>query len=119
MSRLPLRSGACGLLALLAALLACNVPGLVPELRSAPLTPTALPPAQVTATPLTAPTPPPEPAVDTGWAQIEPGLEFCQLDIPYPSGGIPASLVRIDPNYYLFRVHYDPTSPLSSTVASS
>ena len=112
MSRLPLHPGACGLLALLAALLACNVPGLVPELRSAPLTPTAPPPAQATATPLAAPSPSPELFVDTGWAQIEPGLEFRQLDIPYSFGGIPATLVRIDPHYYLFRVHYDPTNPL-------
>ncbi len=106
----PLR---LALLALIGALLACNAPGFAPERTVTPLPPTATLPPE---TPVPA-SPTPAPTADTGWELLEPGLELRQLDIPLSAATrLPATLVRVDPALFTFRVHYDPANP--STVSA-
>ena len=108
------------LLALLA--LACNLPLSVtatPGPSLPPVTPlTHLP---VTVTPLPGPTPTVEPTPSPGaptsapesdeWVTVGEGLERRTAHMEALAAEAPTSveLVRIDPAYFVFRVHYEPT----------
>lgn len=110
-SRWAQRATLCGVvLMLIAAMLACNAPGLnlsLPTATPIPLpTPTATPSSQqtATATPTTLP-------LGAEWRTVVPGIELRAEQIPAEAfGEVEALIVRIDPTQYAMRVHYSQTN---------
>lgn len=94
------------LLALIAAALACNTPGLAPPPPTA--TPTPLPTPTAIPAPLPAATAAPTmPPLGQSWRTIVPGIELRAEPIPAEGfGEVEALIVRIDPAQYVMRVHY-------------
>lgn len=72
---------------------------------------TALPATPLPATPVPTPTLPP---LDSGWQPLQPGLEQRVLNVvdDQPIWQESVTILRLDPAYFYFNVHYRPRRPL-------
>ena len=75
------------------------------------LTACVLPPPTATATPVSAPDTPPNPADAAGWDTLATGLERRLYTLPGAIMGQVLAL-RVDPAHFEFRAHYQPGEPL-------
>ena len=87
--------------------LACTMPLLSPPPTS---TPTATPQPTATATPVIPPTSTPLPE-DTGWQNIQPGIEVRSLNVTVGTNVERVTIARLDPTAVMFRVLYAPGTP--------
>jgi uncharacterized protein YigE (DUF2233 family) len=64
---------------------------------------------------------PAPPSPDTGWQSLEPGMELREMDVRSQFGAVRATIARLDPAGFRFRVGYDPANPrrLSAWVSES